>query len=49
MMMKDKGMTAPADYADLTLNEEDDPQPPKFKFPNIKKYSRVNDMHLHLK
>ena len=49
MMIKEKGITAPMDYADLTLDEEDDPLPPKFKFPNMKKYSRIDDPHLHLK
>ena len=27
VMMKEKGMTTPMDYADLTLDEEDDPLP----------------------
>ena len=27
MMMKEDGMTTPMDYADLTLDEEDDPLP----------------------
>ena len=49
MMMKEKGMTVLVSYADLTLDEEDDPLPPKFKFPNMKKYSGVDDPHLHLK
>ena len=49
MMMKEKGMVAPADYVDLTLDEEDDPLPSKFKFPNMKKYSGVDDSYLHLK
>ena len=49
IMMKEKGMTVLVSYADLTLDEEDDPLPPKFKFPNMKKYSGVNDPHLHLK
>ena len=49
MMMKEKGMTAPMDYADLTLDEEDDPLPPKFKFPNMKKYSGTDDLHLYMK
>ena len=46
---KGKGITAPMDYADLTLDEEDDPLPPKFKFLNMKKYSRIDDPHLYLK
>ena len=49
IMMKEKGMTAPMDCADLTLDEEDDPLPQKFKFPNMRKYSGTDDLHLHLK
>ena len=49
MMMKENGMTTPVDYADLTLDEEDDPLPRKYKFPNMKKYSGTDDPHLHLK
>ena len=48
-MMKEKGMTTPMDYADLTLDEEDDPLPQKFKFSNMRKYSSTDDPHLHLK
>ena len=49
IMIKEKGIATPSDYADLTLDEEDDPLPPKFKFPNMQKYSRIDDSHLHLK
>ena len=49
MMMKEKGIATPSDYADLTLDEEDNPLPLKFKFPNMKKYSGIDDPHLHLK
>ena len=42
-------MTTPVDYADLTLDEEDDPLPRKYKFLNMKKYSSTDDPHLHLK
>ena len=49
MMMKEKGITVLVDYVDLTLDGDDDLLPPKFKFPNMKKYSRVDDPHLHLK
>ena len=49
MIMKEKGMTAPIDYADLILDEEDDPLPLKFKFLNMNKYSGTNDPHLNLK
>ena len=48
-MMKEKGMTVLVNYADLTLDEKDDPLPPKFKFPNMKKYSGVDDPHMYLK
>lgn len=49
MMMKEKGMATPMDYSDLNLDEEDDPLPPKYRFPNMKKYSGTDDPHLHLK
>ena len=49
VMMKENVLTTPMDYADLTLDEEDDPLPRKFKFPNMKKYSGTDDPHLHLK
>ena len=49
VMMKEKGMATPMDYTDLTLDEEDDPLPQKYKFPNMKKYSGIDDPHLHLK
>ena len=49
VMMKEKGMTTPMDYTDLTLDKEDDPLPQKFKFPNMRKYSGTDDPHLHLK
>ena len=48
-MMKEKGIATQSDYADLTLDEEDDPLPQKFKFPNMKKYSKIDDPHLYLK
>ena len=35
------------DYANLDL-EEEEPLPLKFKFPNIKKYDKINDLHIHL-
>ena len=34
-------------FADLDL-EEDELLPLNFKFPNIKKYDRTDDLHLHL-
>ena len=49
IMMKEKGMATPMDYTDLTLDEEDDPLPWKYKFPNMKKYYGTDDPHLHLK
>ena len=49
VMMKEKGMTTPMDYADLNLDEKNDPLPRKFKFPNIKKYIGTDDPYLHLK
>ena len=47
--MKEKGLATSMDYLDLSLDEEGDLLPPKFKFPNMKKYSRTYDPHLHLK
>ena len=49
LMMKEKGIATPMDYADLDLDEEDDPLPQKFKFPNMKRYSGTDDPYLHLK
>ena len=49
VMMKEKGMTTPIDYTDLTLDEEDDPLPHKYKFPSMKKYIGTDDPHLYLK
>ena len=49
IVMKEKGMTTPMDYADLSLDEENDPLPQKFKFPNMKRYSGTDDPYLHLK
>ena len=49
VMMKEKGMATPMNYTDLTLDEEDDPLPQKYKFPSMKKYSGTDDPHLHLK
>ena len=47
--MKEKGIDAPLDYTNLSLEREDEPLPPKYKFPNMKKYSGIDDPHLHLK
>ena len=49
VMMKEKGMATPMDYTNLTLDEEDDLLPQKYKFPSMKKYSGTDDPHLHLK
>ena len=46
-MMKEKGIDTALDYVDL--DEGDDPLPPKFKFPNMKKFTGTDDPHLHLK
>ena len=48
-MMKEKGINAPLDYTNLSLEREDEPLPPKYKFLNMKKYSGTDDPHLHLK
>ena len=47
MVMKEKGIDIAVDYVDL--DEGDDPLPPKFKFPNMKKFTWIDDPHLHLK
>ena len=49
LMMKEKGIKSPMDYTGLDLDEGGDPLPWKFKFPDMKKYVRTNDPHLHLK
>ena len=49
IIMKENGMTTPMDYTDLTLDEEDDPLPHKYKFPSMKKYFGTDDPYLHLK
>ena len=49
MQMKEKGIDAPLDYTDLDLYKGSDPLPRKFKFPDMKKYSGMEDPHLHLK
>ena len=36
------------DFSDLDL-EKDEPLPPKFGFPNIKKYDGTDDPHLYLR
>ena len=37
IQIKKKGMKAPIDYTDMTLDEEDDPLRQKFKFSSMKK------------
>ena len=37
------------DYADLSLDEDDDPLPRKFKFLNMKKYTSTDDPYLYIK
>ena len=49
MMMKEKWIDSPMDYADLSLDEDNHPLPRKFKFLNMKKYNGTDDPHLHLK
>ena len=49
IQIKKKGIEAPLDYTDLDLYKGDDPLQRKFKFPNMRKYSRNDDPHLHLK
>ena len=48
-MMKEKGIGAPLDYTNLSLERGDEPLPPKYRFPNMKKYSGTDDPHFHLK
>ena len=37
-------------FAELDLDlKKKEPLPPKYKFPNMKKYSGTDDPHLHLK
>ena len=48
-MMKEKGIGAPLDYTNLSLERGDEPLPPKYRFLNMKKYSGTDDPHLHLK
>ena len=48
-MMKEKGIDAPLDYTNLSLERDDEPLPRKFKLPNIRKFTRMEDPHLHLK
>ena len=47
MVMKEKDIDTAVDY--VNLDEGDDPLPPKFKFPNMKKFTGIDDPHLHLK
>ena len=49
MQMKEKGIDAPLDYTDLDLYKGSAPLFRKFKFPDMKKYSGMDDPHLHLK
>ena len=49
MQMKEKGIDAPLDYTDLDLYKNSDPLPRKFKFPDMKKYTEMEDPHLYLK
>ena len=49
LQMKEKGIDALINYSDLSLGEDDDPLPPKFRFLDMKKFTGVEDPHLHLK
>ena len=49
IQMKKKGIEAPFDYTDLDLHKGNDSLSRKFKFPDMSKYSRKDDPHLHLK
>ena len=47
--MKEKEIEAPLDYTDLDLYKDNDHLSRKFKFPYMRKYSKNDDPHLHLK
>lgn len=47
--MKEKGIDSSMNYSDLSLGEDDDPLPRKFRFPDMKKFTGIEDPHLHLK
>ena len=50
IQIKKKGMEAPLDYTDLDLYKGNDhPLPRKFKFPDMSKYSKNDDPHMHLR
>lgn len=49
LQMKEKGIDSPINYSDLSLGEDDDPLPQKFKFPDMKKFTGIEDPYLHLK
>ena len=49
LMMKKKGTDAPINFSDLSLGEDDDPLPQKFRFSDMKKFTCIEDPHLHLK
>ena len=48
-MMKEKGIDAPLDYTNLSLERDDEPLPRKFKLSDIRKFMGTKDPHLHLK
>ena len=48
LLMKDKGLDAAMDYDDMDLVKEE-PLPPKYRFPDIKKCDGTDDPHLHLR
>ena len=47
-VMKNHGINP--DFANVNLDlEKKEPLPPKYQFPNMEKYSGIDDPHLHLK
>ena len=49
IQIKEKRIDAPLDYTNLDLYKGSDSFSHKFKFPDMKKSSRTDDLHLHLK
>ena len=48
LLMKYKGLDSTMDYDELDMDNKE-PLPPKYKFPDIKKYDGTDDPHLHLR
>ena len=49
LMMKEKGIDAPIHYSDMSLGEDDNPLSQKFRFLDMKKFTNIEDPHMHLK